>query len=72
MTSSRKPGATWDPKTWESIFVHTLLQQDQAVDNNLCLCADLSINAHHRFVFYLAYSKIQQMVTAAGFEFPRN
>ena len=56
MTSSKKPGATRDPKIWES---RSLVQQHQAVDNNLCLCANLLINYHHRFVSYLAYSNIQ-------------
>ena len=39
----------------------TLVQQHQAVDNNLCLCPDLSINAHHRFVSYLAYNNRQHL-----------
>ena len=39
-------------------MVCTLVQQDQAVDNNLYSCANLSIN--HRFVSYFAYSNIQQ------------
>ena len=43
MTSSRKPGVTWDPKTWvSSILLCTWMQQHQALDNNLCLCLDLS------------------------------